>query len=213
MESESESDRELAIACKLGRSFFVKKSPEELEKLREEFKQWVEDCDRIIKARDEVINRNDGDAKKEDEMNIIDKEKMLRRRREILTRHFRRRQTAKKNTNSQDWESFTSDSDEEMKIAQEEMKRLMEKAIRETLIEDSKAEAAEKIEDSKAEAVEKIEDSKAEEKMFPRRRGRLIRYVRRRQRSKSRDSSFQIEFHHLQLPSDDSDDEEMNNNQ
>lgn len=131
---------------------------------------------------------NDGDAKKNAKKNA-EKMKMVRRRRERLMRHLRRRRpTEKKKDSESESESFTSDSsDEEMKIAKEQVKRLMEKAIRDDEVEDFKAEevniAAAKTEDFKAE----------DETMFPRRRGRLIRYLRR-QRSESQDSAFQIEF-------------------
>ncbi|KAL0669890.1 hypothetical protein Bca4012_032594 [Brassica carinata] len=83
-----------------------------------------------------------------------------------------------------------------------EVKRLMENMIS-TLKSKEEEEFintnAVKIEDSKAEEMNIADD---DENMFPRTRGRLVRYLRRH-KSKPQDSSFQIEFHHLQLPSDD----------
>ncbi|VVB09534.1 unnamed protein product [Arabis nemorensis] len=129
-------------------------------------KQIGENYRRLLEEidRKKAARGNDGDAKKNAE-----KMRMVRRHKE------------------------SDSSDEEMKIAKEQVKRLMEKAVAipengdATKIEDSKAE----IEDSKV----KIEDSKAaevDETMFPRRRGRFIRYLRR-QRSESQDSAaFQI---------------------
>ncbi|CAN7136372.1 unnamed protein product, partial [Brassica rapa subsp. narinosa] len=100
--------------------------------------------------------------------------------------------------------SSSSDSDEEMNNSLEEVKRLMENMIstlkskEEEFINTNSGDAV-KIDDSKAEEMIIADD---EENMFPRTRGRLVRYLGRH-KSKPQDSSFQIEFHHLQLPSDD----------
>ncbi|KAG7564334.1 hypothetical protein ISN44_As10g011040 [Arabidopsis suecica] len=193
-----ESDLELSMASK-AEDLFQKYSPEEINKIREEYMHFTAEIDREKMAKDEVINNNDRDAKMEDynaeEMNIIANVKMLRRRRKRLMRHhFRRRQIAKKNFKSPVEESFTSDSDDEIKIALEEEKRLMEKAIQENMTWSLTARGEVIINTNDGDALKM-----ADEKMFPRRRGRLIRYLRR-QRSKSEDSAFQIEFHHLQLP-------------
>ncbi|CAG7906634.1 unnamed protein product [Brassica rapa] len=181
-----------------------------LDKIRENYIRLMEDNSRD--KMDPVINRNDGGTKKREEeagpaqycrpweeagMN------MLRRRRERLMRHLRRRRQ-KKQFKSEEEESFTSssDSDEEMNISLAEVKRLMENMIS-TLKSKEEEEFintnAVKIEDSKAEEMNIADD---EENMFPRTRGRLVRYLGRH-KSKPQDSSFQIEFHHLQLPSDD----------
>ena len=145
---------------------------------------------------DPVINRNDGGTKKREEEAGMN---MLRRRRERLMRHLRRRRQ-KKQFKSEEEESFTSssDSDEEMNISLAEVKRLMENMISTLKSKEDSGDAV-KIDDSKAEEMNIADD---EENMFPRTRGRLVRYLGRH-KSKPQDSSFQIEFHHLQLPSDD----------
>lgn len=165
-----------------------------LDQIRENFIRFMEDNSR--EKVDPAIYRNDGGAKKREEEAEMN---MLRRRRERLMRHLRRRRQKK-----QSKESFTSssDSDEEMNISLAEVKRLMENMIS-TLKSKEEEEFintnAVKLEDSKAEEMNIADD---DENMFPRTRGRLVRYLRRH-KSKPQESSFQIEFHHLQLPSDD----------
>ncbi|KAG2307823.1 hypothetical protein Bca52824_027571 [Brassica carinata] len=169
---------------------------EYLDKIRENYISFMEDNSR--EKTDLVINRNDGGAKKREEEAEMN---MLRRRRERLIMRRRRRQTAKKKKKKEEESFSSSDSDEE---TLEEVRRLMENMnstlkSREEFINTNSSGDAVKIEDSKAEEEMNIPDDN--ENMFPRTRGRLLRYLRRL-RSKPQDSSFQIEFHHLQLPSD-----------
>ncbi|CAF2274516.1 unnamed protein product [Brassica napus] len=165
-----------------------------LDQIRENYIRFMEDNSR--EKVDRAIYRNDGGAKKREEEAEMN---MLRRRRERLMRHLRRRRQ-KKQFKSEEEESFTSssDSDEEMNISLAEVKRLMENMISTLKSKEDSGDAV-KIEDSKAEEMNIADD---DENMFPRTRGRLVRYLRRH-KSKPQDSSFQIEFHHLQLPSDD----------
>lgn len=170
-----------------------------LDQIRENYIRFMEDNRR--EKVDPAIYRNDGGAKKREEEAEMN---MLRRRRERLMRHLRRRRQKKQSISEEEEESFTSssDSDEEMNISLAEVKRLMENMIS-TLKSKEEEEFintnAVKLEDSKAEEMNIADD---DENMFPRTRGRLVRYLRRH-KSKPQDSSFQIEFHHLQLPSDD----------
>ncbi|KAJ4902534.1 protein FAM133B-like [Raphanus sativus] len=127
-------------------------------------------------SRNKVINRIDGGAKKREEEAEMN---MLRRRRE------------------------STDSDEEMNISLEEVKRLMENLnstlkSKEVFINNTNSV---KIEDSKVEEEMNIATDD-DENMFPRTRGRLVRYLRRQRSKPQGSSSFQIDFHHLQLPSD-----------
>ncbi|KAH0929422.1 hypothetical protein HID58_015149 [Brassica napus] len=165
-----------------------------LDQIRENYIRFMEDNSR--EKVDRAIYRNDGGAKKREEEAEMN---MLRRRRERLMRQLRRRRQ-KKQFKSEEEESFTSssDSDEEMNISLAEVKRLMENMISTLKSKEDSGDAV-KIEDSKAEEMNIADD---DENMFPRTRGRLVRYLRRH-KSKPQDSSFQIEFHHLQLPSDD----------
>ncbi|XP_018479675.1 uncharacterized protein LOC108850683 [Raphanus sativus] len=174
-----------------------------LDEMRENYIRFMEE-----NSRNKVINRIDGGAKKREEEAEMN---MLRRRRERLMRHLRRRrrQTAKKKKKkkkkqSKSEESFTStDSDEEMNISLEEVKRLMENLnstlkSKEVFINNTNSV---KIEDSKVEEEMNIATDD-DENMFPRTRGRLVRYLRRQRSKPQGSSSFQIDFHHLQLPSD-----------
>ncbi|CAN6839351.1 unnamed protein product [Brassica oleracea] len=172
-----------------------------LDQIRENYIRFMEDNSR--EKVDPGIYRNDGGVKKREEEAEMN---MLRRRRERLMRHLRRRRQKKQSKSEEEEESFTSssDSDEEMNISLAEVKRLMENMISTLKSKEEEEEFintnAVKIEDSKAEEMNIADDD--DENMFPRTRGRLVRYLRRH-KSKPQDSSFQIEFHHLQLPSDD----------
>ncbi|CAH8358041.1 unnamed protein product [Eruca vesicaria subsp. sativa] len=178
-----------------------------LDKIRENYIRFMEDSSR--EKLDPAIYRNDGGAKKreeEAEMNMLRRrrERLMRRRERLMRRRRQREMQKQSKPEEEEEESFTScDSDVEMNISLEEVKRLMEN-MNSTLTskEEDRGDAVKIEEDSKAKE-EEMSIADDDENMFPRTRGRLVRYLRRQRSKPPASSAFQIEFHHLQLPSDD----------